>query len=110
MRCMGQIPGKSPRRSRVTLLAGGDHVVPAEVRARVRDFENVMGAMTIVAFGRFCISELRNLAVIGVEIGLGNLLVTLAALAHDRELESFAVGAADGMRAVAVVADRQRLA
>src|SRR5271166_5473987 len=65
--------------------------------------------MAVVAFRRLGISQLGDFAVIGIEVGLGNLAVTTPAGGHDVELEPILVGAANGVRSVAVVADRQRL-
>ena len=93
----------------VALLAGLDHVLPREVRAGVGDPLDVVGAVAVVALGRLRVAELADLAVVGVEVGLRDLAVAAAALLHDVELESVGVRPLDGVRAVAVVADRELL-
>ena len=93
----------------MALLAGRDDVLAREVRAGVGDLLDVVGAVAVVALGRLGVAELADLAVVGVEVGLGDLAVAPAALLHDVELEAVGVGPPDGVRAVAVVADRQLL-
>ena len=104
-----QVPGEAPRGARMALLARGHHVVATQVRARVGDRQDVVRTVAVVALRRLGVAEARDLAVIGLEVRLGDRLVAAAALAHDAELEALRVGAADGVRGVAVIAHRQLL-
>ena len=74
------------------------------------DLQDVVRAVAVVALGGLRVAELRHLAVVRVEVGLGDLLVAAAALGHDRQLEALLVRPADRVRAVAVVARRELLA
>src|ERR1035438_4573949 len=105
---VGEISGEAPGRIRVALLAGGNHVGAAQVRPRIGDLLDVVGAVAVIALGGLGVSEFGNFPVVGIEIGLGNLSVAAPAGGHDVELESVLVGAADGMSGMAVVANRQR--
>ena len=48
---MRQVAGESPMRSFVALAAGFNHVVPAQLRSRVRWTENVVRAMAALVTG-----------------------------------------------------------
>src|SRR3990170_2300713 len=109
VRGVAQVAGEAATRARMAFLAGRDHVLAREVRARVGDPLDVVGAVAVVALGRLRVAELAHLAVVGVEVRLRDLAVAAAALLHDLELETFGVGARDRVRGVAVVADRQLL-
>ncbi len=61
-------------------------------------------AVAIVTFGGFAISQLCNLAVIGLEIGLGHVVMARAAGVDRLQAEAFGVGAGDLMTAVTIVA------
>ncbi len=76
------------------------------MRARIRDRHNVVRTVAIVAFGGLGVPKLRNFPMIRVKVSLRNFLMASAALIHDGKLETFAVGASDRVRAVAVIADR----
>ncbi len=102
-------PAKRRVASAWHLSAGGHHVGAAQVRAWIGDLLDVVRAVAVIALRGLGIAQLGNLAVIGVEVGFGNLLVAAAAGVHDVELELVLVGAANGVRGVAVVANRQGL-
>lgn len=68
-----------------------------------------MCAVTIVTFGRLRVSELRDFAVISIEIGICNRLVTSPALRHDLQLEPRLIGSTDRVSSVTVAADRELL-
>ena len=68
-----------------------------------------MRAVAIVALGGLQISELRDFAVVRLEIARGDGLVAAAALIHDVQPEIGQVGALDAVRRVAVAAHRKRL-
>ena len=93
----------------MALLAGRDHVGPAEVRSGIRNLQNVVRSMAIVALGGLGVSELRDLPMISIKVCLRDRFMALAALSHDSELEAFIVRAGNCVRAVAVVADRKRI-
>lgn len=104
-----EVTGESAVCTGVTLLAGFDHIVTVQMRLRIRDRQDVVSAVTVIALGGLCVSELRDFSMVGVEITLGNVFMAAAALVHDLELEAFRVGPPDRMCRVAVAADRERL-
>src|ERR1035437_9756224 len=110
VRGMRQIPGEAPRGAGMTLATGLHHALAAQMRPRIRNRQYIMGAMAVVAFGGLAVSQLRDLAVIRVKVGFGDVRMTPSALAHDFQLEAVLVGAANGVRGMAIVTDRQRLA
>ena len=71
----------------------------AQVRLGIRDRQDVVRAVAVVALGGLRVAELRDLAVVGVEVRLGDLLVAPPALVHDLELEPLVVRARDRVRA-----------
>src|ERR1035438_1334147 len=104
-----QIAGKPARCRRVTFLAGGNDIGPAQMGAGIGHPQDVMRTMAVIALGGVGISQARDLAVIRLEIGLANLSVAATARVHDIELETSLIGAADGVSGVAVAADRKWL-
>src|SRR5208337_2840113 len=105
-----QVTGKAPVRTLVALAAGGRHVGPAEVRARIRHLKDVMGSMAVVALGGFGIAKFRDLPVIGIKISLGDVLVAASAGGHHIQPETVLIGAVDGVSGVAIVANWKWLA
>jgi hypothetical protein len=95
---VGQVSGELPVRSLVTLPAGFNDILPGKPRFGIPDGENVMGAVTIVAFGRRRITEFGYLSVEGLEIRFRYLLVATSALVNDIQFETLLIGSADGMR------------
>src|SRR3989304_7611517 len=79
------------------------------MRFRISDGKNVVCSVAVITLCRFRISELRNLSVVCVKVGGGDLLVTPAALCHDIQFEPFDVGPPNGMGRVTVVADGELL-
>lgn len=100
-----QVTGEAAGGTLVALTAGGRHVGPAEVRARIRHFEDVMGPVAVVALGRLGVPKLRDLSVIGIKIGLGDLLVAASTGGHHIQPETVLIGAVNGVRGVAIVAN-----
>ena len=68
-----------------------------------------MCAVAVITLRRFCIAELRHLAMVCVEVRFRDRLVASAALRHDFELESGSVNAPDRVCGMAVTTNRQRL-
>ena len=95
VRGMRQVAGKTAGGVGMALLAGLDHVGAAQVRARIGHGHDVMRAVAVEALGGFGVTEARDLAVIGLEVSLGNFAVALAAGVHDVQLEAGLIGAAD---------------
>lgn len=106
---MRQITREAPAGSGVTLLACWNDVVVTQMRASVTHPKNIVRPVTIVALCRFRVSQLGNLAVVGVKIRLGDLLMTAPAFRHDVELEPLHIGAPDRVSGVAIVAYGQVL-
>ena len=109
VRRVAQVAGEAARRARVALLAGLDHVLAREVRARVGHRQDVVRAVAVVALGGLRVAELARPCRGRCRSRSSRSPVAAAALLHDVELEALGVGAADRVRAVAVVADRQLL-
>ena len=105
-----QIAGELAVGAGMALAAGGDDVVPAKMRARIVDWQNVVRSMTVVTLGGLQVSQFGDLPVECLEVRLGDLLVTAAALVHDAQPELGEVRALDAVGGVAIVADRQRFA
>src|SRR5208282_3018549 len=105
-----QVSGEAPGRARMALAAGSRYVRPAEVRAWIRHLKDVVSAMAVIALGRLRVPQLRDLAVIGIKIGLGDLVVAASARAHHVQPEAVLIRAMNGMSGVAIVANRERLA
>src|SRR5208282_974455 len=80
------------------------------MRAWISDRKNIVRSMAVVALCRFRVPELRDLPVIGIKIGLGNLLVAASTCRHHGQPETVLIGTVDGMSGVAIVANRKRLA
>ena len=66
--------------------------------------------VAIVAFGSLGVTQGEDLAVVGLEIGLGNLFVAGTAGVDDLKLETLRVHPGDLVGAVAIVAHRQVVA
>src|SRR5512146_1721156 len=88
VRSVREVPGKAARGPFVALLAGLYDILSAQVRTGIGYRENIVRPMAVVTLRRFSVAELRDFAVIRVEVGLCNLLVTAAALRHDRQFEA----------------------
>lgn len=84
-------------------------VVSAQGRGRITDRKNFMRTMAIRAFGCNVGSQLRDFAMIGVEIGLGDLWMAIAALTQYLCAKVGAINPVDLMRFVAAVTRRQFL-
>jgi len=93
----------------MALAAGLHDIRSAEPGGGVGDRADVMSSVTVVALGSFYITQLGDLAVVGLEVGLGDVLMATTALLHDVEAEIRDVGPLDAVRGVAVVAHRQGL-
>ena len=65
--------------------------------------------MTVVAFRRLGVPQLRNFSVVGVKVRCGDLLMTPSAFCHDIEFESFNIRPADGVCGMTIVADGEFL-
>ncbi len=74
---------------------------------RIRHRQNIVGPVTVVAFGSCQVSQLRNLPMKGLEVACGNFLVTSATLIHDMEPEVGQVRPFDSVCGVASAAHRQ---
>src|SRR5271157_475937 len=105
-----QVSGEAPGCARMALLAGGGHVCPAEVRAWIGYRQHVVSAMAVIALCRFRVPKFRDLPVIGLKIGLGNLLVAASACSHHVQPEAVLIRAVDGMSGMAIVAHGKWLA
>ena len=109
VRGVSQISGELPMGSAVTLRAGLHDIIPAQARADIGYWENVVRSMTVVTLGGRQIPELRHLAMKGLEITRGDGLVTSPALVHDMKPEIRQVGALNAVSGMAFVAYRQFL-
>src|ERR1017187_10437836 len=61
---VGQLSGKAAGCARMALPAGGGDIGPTQVRFRIRDRQDVVGPMAVIAHGRFGVCELRDFPVI----------------------------------------------
>ena len=104
---MGQVALKTGMRPGMALGAGSYNISLAESRSRIVHRKHIVCAMTVVALGRVSLPQLGRFSVIGVQVRLGNVFVTVAALVHYSEIEICCVGAGDFMGRVAVAAARQ---
>ena len=104
-----QVARKAPARAGMTLLACGDDIIMAQMRTSVTYRENIVSPVTIVTLCRFRVPQLGNLAVVGVKIRFGDLLMTAPTFRHDVELEPLHISAPDRVSGVAIVAHRQIL-
>ena len=91
----------------MALRAGLHDVAPAQRGARVRDRQDVVRPVTVVALRGRLVAEPRHLAVERVEEGLRLIVVAPPALIHHQQAEVTSIGAADGVRGVAVLARGQ---
>jgi len=80
---MAHVAGKALIRSHVAFPAGGHQVRFRYLGSRIGGFQDIMGTMTIGATGRFVISQLVSLAMVGFHVGFSSLPVTRAALGGD---------------------------
>ena len=110
MRGVSQVTGEAAGGAGVALSARGRHVRAAQVRARIRNREDIMGPVTVIAFCRLGVAKPRDLAVVRVEIGFSDLLVAPPALVHNVEPKASLIGATNGMSSVTVAADGQLFA
>ncbi len=81
----------------MTLSAGLDNILARKGRFRFIGREDIMRPVAIIALGRGRISELGDFAVERFEIGLGDILVAVAALVENVQFESLGIGAGDSM-------------
>ena len=68
-----------------------------------------MGTVTVIAFRGLGISQLRDLAMVGVKVCFGNFLVASPALRHDIELEALFISATNCMSTMAITTNGKRL-
>ena len=104
MRGVGQIAGKTAMRTGMALSAGFDNILTGKSRFRLIDGKDIVGAVTIIAFGRSRITKLGYLAMICLKICFSNILMATTALIHDIELESLRIGSGNRMRLMAIFA------
>src|SRR5208337_5181033 len=93
----------------MALAAGLYDIHSAEAGGGVGHGADVVRSVTVVALRGFHVTQLGNLAVVRLEVSLGDGLMTTTALVHDVEAEVREVGPLDGVRGVAVAAHRQGL-
>ena len=70
---VGQIAGELAVGAGMALAAGGDDVVPAQMRARIVDRQNVVRAMTVVTLGGLQVPQFGDFAMERLEVRLGDL-------------------------------------
>ncbi len=90
----------------MTLSAGLDDILSAEGRVGMGGRQNAVGAVTVVALGRPGRAQPRDLAVKGVEEGLGLALVAPSALVHHAETKIGQIGARDCVGRMTILAGR----
>src|SRR5208282_1775927 len=110
VRGVREVSGEAAGRAGMALSTGGRYVCPAEMRAGVGDREHIVRSMAVITLCRFRVPELRNLPMIRIKIGLGDLLVAASAGSHHGQPETVLIRAVDGMGGVAIVANRKWLA
>ena len=81
----------------MALGTSGDDVVAVQHRTRIGGRMDLVSAVAVVAFGLGRVTQLRGLAVIGIEVRFGDRFMALATLIHDPQLEVGDVGAGDGV-------------
>src|SRR5208283_24106 len=79
------------------------------VRAWIGYRKHVVSSMAVVALCRFRVPQSRNLPMIGIKISFGDLRVAASARVHDVQPEAGFIGAPNGVRGVAVAANRKFL-
>ena len=104
---MCQIPGELTVRIGVTLFTGFHHILVTQARLRIVWWQNVVRAVTIVAFRGFRIAQLGHFTMIGVEIGFGDGFMTFATLGHDLEFEITQIGPGNRVGCMTGRANRQ---
>ena len=109
MGCVGKVAREPPRCTFMTLLARGHNILMAKMRLRISNGKNIMSAMAIVALRGLRVAQLGDFAVICIEVGLCDVLVTPPAFRHDVQFESGFVGAADRVGTMTITADGKRL-
>src|SRR5208282_1446779 len=94
VRGMGEVAGKTAGRAGMAFAAGCHYIFAAQVRARVSHVGDVMRAVAVIALCRFGVAKARNLAMVGLEVGLGDFRMAFAAGVDDAEFEAGIIGAA----------------
>ena len=100
---MGQIPGKLPMRSGMTLAAGPNNVGPRKRGTLLFRGQNIVGSVTIITLCRRGKAQFRYLSVESIEIRFGYFFVTAAALAVNIQAKISFVGPRDRMRLMTII-------
>lgn len=95
---MCQISGKLLGRSGMTFLACPDDVLMAQRGTNVGDWEYLVRPVTVRTFGCLLVSQLNNLPVECLKIGLGDIHMTFSANIHNLKLEIVLIRPLDSMR------------
>src|SRR5574341_752702 len=80
-----------------------NYIFSGEVRVRVPDGLNIMGTVTIIAFGSCRVTQFGYLAMKSLKISFGLFLVTSSTLIYNIELKSFQISPSDSMRCMTIV-------
>jgi hypothetical protein len=104
---MGQVTNKFSVRLGMTRFAGGHDILTTQGRIGIERGQNIVRAVAIETFGGSGGTKLRDLAMEGIKIGLGHILMAFAAFLNDIVPEIIAIGSTDGMRQMAIIADRE---
>src|ERR1039457_687997 len=110
VRRVREVSGELPVRPRVALAARGHNVVPAQARSRVVDRQDIVRTVTVVAFRGLQVTQLGDLPVERLEVGVRDLLVAASALVHNVQTEIGEIGALDAVGRMAIGANGQLLA
>ena len=93
----------------MALRTGLDNVVTAEPGMGIRDRQNIVSPMAVVAFGGRKVAQFGDLPMKGLKIAGCNFLVTTPTLIHDMEAKIRQISSFDRMGGVALTAHRQLL-
>ena len=104
---MGQISGELTCGTCMAFLTCSDDILSTQMTTRIGNGQDIMGTVTVIALCRFRVSELRHLAVIGIEIRFRNRFMTTTALLHDLQFEAGLVCPSDRVSRVTIIAHRQ---
>lgn len=106
VRGMREVAGELAVCPGVTLLTRLDNVVSMKMGSGICHRQDVMSTVAIIAFGGLRVPQLRDLAMVSIEVGFRNSLMAPAALLHDVKFESVLIRARNGMCRMAIAAHR----
>ena len=107
VRGMSEVASEFPMCARVTLRTSLYNIASAQPRVGIVGGEDIMGTMTVIAFGRSLGPEATDLAVVGIKECLRFFSMTSTTLSHHSQSEALHISTRNGVGCVAILAGRQ---